>query len=183
MANPTHVVTGKCRFSYVNLSEPRSIEGGEPKYSLTLLIPKSDKATKAKIDAAIEAAKQAGLSTKFGGRIPPVLPTPLHDGDGARPSDGEEYGPECKGCWVIAVSSKNRPSVVDIDRNPIMDQSQIYSGMYGRVSMDFFPYAGTKKGIGVGLGNVQKLEDGEPLTSRTTVEDDFGGEDDPYGLF
>lgn len=177
MADLTHVVTGKCRLSYVTLSEPKSIQGGEPKYSVTVLIPKSDVQTKQRIDAAIEAAKQKGVSGCFGGKAPALLSTPLHDGDGARPSDGEPYGQECKGCWVIAVSSKNRPMVVDADRNPIIDASELYSGIYGRVAMDFYPYAGQKKGIGVGLGNVQKLADGEPLVPRASVEDDFSDDD------
>ena len=173
----THVVTGECRFSYVTLNEPRSIDGSEPKYSVTLLIPKSDTATKARIDAAIELAKKKGMATKFNGKIPPILPTPLHDGDGARPSDGEEYGPECKGHWVMAVTSKNKPGVVDANRNPIINASDLYSGMYGRVAIDFYPYNTSKKGIGVSLANVQKLRDGEPLTNHTTVEDDFGDSD------
>ena len=174
----THVVTGEVRMSYVTLDQPRSIEGGEPKYSVTILIPKSDAATKQRIDAAIELAKQKGLTSMFGGKIPNILATPLHDGDGYRPSDGEPYSEECKGHWVMAVSNKNKPAVVDANRNPIINASELYSGMYGRVSMDFFPYASNKKGIGVSLGNVQKLRDGDPLTSRTTADQDFGDEFD-----
>lgn len=145
MADATHVVTGEVRMSYVTLNEPKSINGSEPKYSVTILIPKRDTATKARIDAAIEEAKSKGLTSKFGGKIPNILSTPIHDGDGYRPSDGEPYGAECKGCYVIALTNKNKPGIVDANRNPIIDASELYSGMYGRVSMDFFPYSSMVK--------------------------------------
>lgn len=171
----TKVVTDKVRLSYVHLFTPQARNAGEdPKYSCTVLIPKSDTATKARIDAAIEAAKQEGMQNKFGGVVPPILPTPVHDGDGPRPSDGLPYGEECKGHWVINVSSKQAPQVVDVNRNPILDQSEIYSGIYGRVSMNFYAYNNNKKGIGCGLNNVQKLADGEPLGGRSSAEEDFG---------
>lgn len=184
-AAATHVVTGKVRLSYCHLNEPQAandaIPGSKPRYNTTILIPKSDRATKQKIDAAIEAAKQNGQSTKFGGKIPALLPTPVHDGDGTRPSDGEPYGDECKGCWVIAAGTTTKPRIVDTNLNDILDPNEIYSGMYAKVSLDFFPYAATtKKGIGVALGNIQKVADGEAFTSRASVEDDFGSSDDDF---
>ena len=133
---------------------------------MTVLIPKSDVNTKARIDAAIEAAKQKGISEKWNGVCPPIVATPVYDGDGVRPSDGMEFGPECKGHWVFTASAKADypPEVVDSQGNPIINQSEVYSGMYGRVNVTFFPYMfGGKKGIGCGLGPVQKLEDGEVL--------------------
>lgn len=182
--NPTFVVTGKARLSFVHLTQPYSNNPQqEAKYSTTVLIPKSDVATKQRIDAAIEAATQKGAQDKWKGR-PPVVATPIHDGDGVRPSDGMPFGPECKGCWVFTASSKSAPEVVDTAMNPIIDSTQIYSGMYARVSLNFFPYAVQgKKGIGCGLGNVQKLEDGEVLGgSRTSAVADFGTPDTGYGM-
>lgn len=178
MANnndPRRVVTGQVRLSYVHLFQPyANQQGAEPKYSTTILVPKTDVATKQRIDAAIAAAKQAGATNAWGGVIPNIVPTPVHDGDGTRPSDGAEFGPECKGHWVLTATSKQAPQVVDAGLNPIIDQSMVYSGMYGRVSMTFFAYnSNGRKGIGCGLDNVQKLTDGEPLGGRSTAADDF----------
>ena len=189
MANNSHVVTGKVRLSYCNLFTPQK-QSADPnakeKYSCVVLLPKSDTATKAKIDAAIEAAKLKGQSDKWGGKIPAVVPTPLHDGDGTRPSDGEPYSAECKGCWVFSASSTVRPNVVDANVDPIMDQSEIYSGIYARVAVDFFPYNfGGKKGVGCSLGNVQKVGDGEHFGGGSvSAADDFGAPSakDPFAL-
>ena len=174
----TFVVTGKIRMSFVNIFKPRAhTQGAEEKYSVTVLLPKTDVDTKAAIDAAIEAAKQQGLADKWKGVAPPNIPNPIWDGDGVK-SDGTPFGPECKGHWVFTASSKadqKAPEVIDQYLQPIMDQSEIYSGCYGRVSINFFPYffAG-KKGIGCGLNNVQKLADGEPLAGRRSAAEDFG---------
>lgn len=162
----TNVTTGKVRLSYANLFRPRAAAPGqEEKYSVTILLPKSDVETKQRIDAAIEAAKQKGKD-KWGGIIPPVVQTPIHDGDGVKPSDGMPFGEECKGHWVFTASAKidYPPEVVDAQLNPIINQSEIYSGCYARVNVNFFPYMfGGKKGVGCGLGPVQKIADGEPL--------------------
>lgn len=172
----TPIVTGKVRFNYVNVFEPREPQGGgDPKYSITLLIPKTDAATKQAIDTAIQQVINDSISTTFGGVRPPASNLPIHDGDGLRPSSGAPFGAECKGHWVMTASSKQRPEVVDDRVQPILDRSQICSGDYGRVSLRFYAYnkAG-RKGIGCGLGNVQKLADGEPLDGRTSATDDFG---------
>lgn len=169
------IVTGEVRLSYVNVFEPRANQnGGEPKYQVTVLLPKSDVNTKAAIDRAIQEELQNGVSTKFGGVMPAMPAIPIHDGDGVRPS-GEPFGEECRGCWVFTASSKQRPEVVDENCQPILSQTQVYSGCYGRVSIRFFAYnqAG-KKGVGCGLGNVQKLRDGEPLGGGSTALQDFG---------
>jgi len=175
-AKPTSLVTGRIRISYEHLLKAYAQQpGAEEKFSVTILLPKSDVATKQKIDAAIAAAINDGVTNKWKGVRPPNIPTPIWDGDGVRQS-GEPFGPECKGCWVFTASSKLRPGVVDLNVQEILDSTQIYSGMYARVSINFFPYdAAGKRGIGCGLGNVQKLEDGEPLGGRTTAADDFGG--------
>lgn len=175
--NPQHVVTGRVRLSYANLLQPYAHQNGdEPKYSTTILLPKADIATKQRIDAAVNAAIETGISSRWNGVRPPQIAIPIHDGDGVRPSDGMPFGDECKGHWVFTASSKYAPEIVDLSLNPIINQSEVYSGMYARVSVQFFPYAHSgKKGIGCGLGNVQKLEDGEPLGGRTSAADDFGG--------
>ena len=146
----TNVTTGEVRLSYVHLFKPyAAMQGQEEKYSCTILVPKTDTDTMARINAAIEAAKQRGISDRWGGVCPPIVPTPVYDGDGVRPSDGMAFGPECKGHWVFTASAKADypPEIVDRMANPIINQSEVYSGMYGRVNVTFFPYAfGGKKG-------------------------------------
>lgn len=174
--DPQKCLTGKVRLSYAHLTAPRaSVEGGEAKYSVTLLIPKTDVATKADLDAAIQAAAQAGLEKVWKGVRPPMMRNPIHDGDGVRES-GEPFNDECRGHWVMTASSKQRPQVVDLSLSEITNQSDIYSGMYARVTVRFFAYANKgNKGVGCGLGNVLKVEDGEPLTAAySSAESDFG---------
>ena len=148
----TNVTTEKARLSYVHLFKPyAAMQGQEEKFSVTVLIPKTDVETMARINAAIEAAKQKGITEKWNGACPPIVPTPVYDGDGVRPSDGMPFGEECKGHWVFTASAKvdYPPEVVDKMGNPIINQSEVYSGMYGRVNVNFFPYSfGGKKGIG-----------------------------------
>jgi hypothetical protein len=171
------VLTGVARLSYAALTEPRApLQGGEPKYSVTLLIPKSDMATKADIDASIAAAAQDGIEKAWKGVRPPMLKTPIHDGDGVRQS-GEPYGDECKGCWVITASSKQKPEVVHISNvHAQLAPTDIYSGMYARVTIRFFAYANSgNKGIGCGLNNVLKIADGEPLAGHASAATDFDG--------
>lgn len=185
--NPTQVTTGKVRLSYVHLTKPYAhTPGQEEKFSCTILVPKSDVNTKQRIDAAIEAAKQKGLADKWNGVAPPIISIPVHDGDGVRPSDGMPFGDECKGHWVFTASAKieYQPEVVDANLSKILDHSEIYSGMYARVNINFFPYAfGGKKGIGCGLGPVQKVADGEPLGGTTiSAASAFGDPNDtPFG--
>lgn len=179
MTNPCNVTTGEVRLSYVHLTKPyAAVPGQEEKFSVTVLVPKTDTMTYAIIMAAIEAAKQRGVTEKWGGSVPALLPTPIYDGDGVRPSDGAEFGPECKGHWVFTASAKADypPEIVDANGNALLSASAIYSGMHGRVNVTFFPYAfGGKKGIGCGLGPVQKLRDGEPLGGGTpSAKDAFG---------
>ena len=175
----TNVTTGKVRLSYVHLFKPYAYQQGqEEKYSAVVLIPKTDTDTMARINAAVEAAKQKGISGKWNGVCPPIVPSPVHDGDGVRPNDGMPFGEECKGHWVFTASAKTDypPVVVDIHNNPFIDQSEVYSGMYGRVNVEFYPYTfGGKKGIGCGLKAVQKTADGEPLAGgRVSAEQAFG---------
>ena len=176
---PTRVLTGEVRLSYVNLVSPRannSDPNSPPKYSVTLLIPKTDADVYQNILASMEAAAQDAQGKLWGGVRPPNLPVPIHDGDGVR-DNGTPYGPECKGCWVITASSKNKPQVVhQSDINTELLPQDIYSGMYARVTINFFGYnrAG-KRGVGCGLGNVMKTRDGEPLAGGASAASDFAG--------
>lgn len=178
VTQPTRLVTEEVRFSYVSLLSPKpSNFGGEPKYQTTILLPKSDLATKAKIDAAIEAAKQVGKDKKWGGVIPPMVASPIHDGDGVRPSDGMPFGQECRGHWVFSASTTRKPEIIDLEGNGIIDPTQIYSGMYGRIALNFAAYfVNGKKGIGCYIAtNVQKTRDGNPLgSSDPDAASDFG---------
>lgn len=183
----TNVTTGKARLSFVHLFKPYAFTPGqEEKFSCTILVPKTDTDTMGRISAAIEAAKQRGVTEKWNGQCPPIVPSPVYDGDGVRPSDGMAFGPECRGCWVFTASAKADypPEIVDRQGNPIINQSEVYSGMYGRVNVSFFPYAfGGKKGIGCGLGPVQKLEDGESLGgSAPSAAQAFGAARAPQSL-
>jgi len=169
-AQSTKVVTGVVRFSYVHVWEPTAIEeGGEKKYSVSLIVPKSDKQTIARINAAIAAAKEQGRNTKFGGKIPANLKTPLRDGDIDRPDD-EAYA----NSYFINASCKTKPGIVDKNTQPILNPDEVYSGCYGRASITFYPFdkAGNR-GIACGLNHLQKLKDGEHLGGRSTAEADF----------
>lgn len=174
------------RLSYVHLLRPyaANLANPQPKFSCTILLPKSDVEGKAQLDDAIEAAKQAGLRTKFSGSIPAGLKSPIHDGDGLT-EGGEKYGPECAGCWVITASSPaDRPvEVVDRNMNQILDVSKVYSGIYANINVRMFAYSNEERsGIGCALGPVQKVNDGEPLGSLPpTAADCFKPLDDNDG--
>lgn len=177
--NPTKVITGvNTRWSYVNAWEPKSINGGAPKYSVSLIIPKSDTKTIGKIQAAIQAAYDEGQGKlKGNGKSVPalsVLKTPLRDGDAERPDD-EAYADS----YFINANSGTAPGIVDADRQPILDRSEVYSGVYGRASINFYAFnSNGNKGIACGLNNLQKIKDGEPLGGKSRAEDDFDTEED-----
>lgn len=173
----TKVITGpKTRWSYVNVWTPKSINGSAPKYSISLIIPKSDEKTVNKINAAIAAAYVEGeAKLKGNGKSVPslnVLKTPLRDGDMERPDDAAYAG-----CYFINANSTSMPGIVDRDRQPILDQAEVYSGCYGRASINFYAFnSNGNKGIACGLNNLQKVADGEPLGGRARAEDDFASD-------
>ena len=176
---PTKVITGlNTRWSYANVWEAKSINGGKPKFSVSLIIPKDDTATVNKIKAAIQSAYEEGQSKlKGSGKTVPalsVLKTPLRDGDLERPDD-EAYA----GCYFINANSASAPGIVDADRQPVIDRSEVYSGVYGRASINFYAFnSNGNKGIACGLNNLQKIKDGEPLGGKSRAEDDFATADD-----
>mgnify|MGYP001304220506 CR=1 FL=1 len=177
--NPTKVITGKdTRWSYANVWEPKSINGSTPKYSVSLIIPKSDKVTIEKIKKAIEAAYREGEAKLKGNSktLPPLsaIKTPLRDGDLERPDD-----PTYANSYFINANSATAPGIVDIDLNPILNRSEVYSGVYGRASVSFYAFnSNGNRGIACGLGNLHKIRDGEPLGSKASAEDDFASLED-----
>ena len=179
LVNPTKVITGvNTRLSYANVWDPKSINGGAPKYSVSLIIPKSDTKTIDKINAAIQAAYEEGQSKlKGNGKSVPaltVIKTPLRDGDLERPDD-EAY----RGCYFINANSATAPGIVDADRQPILERSEIYSGVYARASINLYAFnSNGNKGIACGLNTLQKIRDGEPLGGKSRAEDDFATDDD-----
>ena len=171
----TRVVTGpRSRFSFCHIWEPKSINGGEPKYSMSVIIPKDDEETVARMNSAIEAAYREGESKLKGkGALPPLsaIHTPLRDGDLDRPDD-----PAYAGCWFLNANSDRAPGIVDAKAQPILDRSEVYSGCYGRVSLSFFAFnMNGNRGIACGLNNIQKLRDGEPLGGQLSAEQEFAG--------
>ncbi len=178
----TKVVTGEVRFSYLSVWEPKSINGSEPKYSVSLLIPKSDTATLKAINKAIEAAKQNGIA-KFGGKLPANLKLPLRDGDAEREDD-----PIYAGHYYVNANCKTPPGLVYKNGQHIIDSTELYSGCYGRASVTFYAFNKSgNRGIACGLNNLMKTRDGEPLGGRNRAEDDFAayieddGDDDFLG--
>jgi hypothetical protein len=176
--NPMKVITGPdTRWSYANVWEAKSINGGTPKFSVSLIIPKSDTKTIAKIKAAIEAAYHDGESKLKGNgkSVPPLsaIKTPLRDGDIERPDD-----PAYANAYFINANSATAPGIVDTNLNPILTRSEVYSGVYGRASITFYAFnSNGNKGIACGLNNLQKVRDGEPLGGKASAESDFSTED------
>ncbi len=167
------IITGKVRFSYANVWEPKSINGSEPKYSVCIIIPKTDIENLKKINSAIEDAKKEGVS-KLGDEIEDNFKTPLHDGDADRPED-EAYA----GSYFINANSNTKPGIVNRSVQAITDQAEFYSGCYGRASLVFYAYnTEGNKGIACGLQNLQKLEDGEMLSGHSSPEEDFDDMED-----
>ena len=179
--NPTKVITGvKTRWSYANVWQAKSINGGAPKFSVSLIIPKSDTKTVTAVKNAIQAAYEEGQSKLKGNSksVPALtaIKTPLRDGDAER-SDDEAY----KDSYFINANSATAPGIVDAVRNPIIEHSEVYSGVYGRASINFYAFnSNGNKGIACGLNNLQKISDGEPLGGKTRAEDDFADEDEDF---
>ena len=179
ITNPTKVITGvNTRWSYANVWDPKSIDGGKPKYSVSLIIPKDDTTTVNKIKAAIQAAYEEGQSKLKGNgkTVPPLsaIKNPMRDGDLEKPDD-EAYA----GCYFVNANSATAPGIVDADRQPIIERSEVYSGVYGRASISFYAFnVNGNRGIACGLNNLQKIRDGEPLGGKSSAESDFATEDD-----
>lgn len=165
--NTTRVIV-PCRFAYVCCFRPGTQFGGTQKYSISAVISKDDVETIKKVEEAIEYVKEKGIE-KWGGRIPNKFYVPLHDGDEKKPDN-----PIYRNSFYINAKSKEAPQVVDKNVLPIVDQTEVYSGCYGNVSIVFYPYSyGGSKGIAAWLGNIQKISDGEPFGGRILAKDEF----------
>ena len=179
--NPTKVITGvKTRWSYANVWQAKSINGGTPKFSVSLIIPKSDTKTVTAVKNAIQAAYEEGQSKLKGSSksVPALtaIKNPLRDGDVERPDDAAYQD-----SYFINANSATAPGIVDAARNPIIEHSEVYSGVYGRASINFYAFnSNGNKGIACGLNNLQKISDSEPLGGKTRAEDDFADEDEDF---
>lgn len=176
---PTKLMLTNVRLSYANIWEPKSINGGDPKYSASLIIPKSNAKLIKQIEEAIARVVREDGPSKFGGKTPKLtaLKTPLRDGDAER--DDAAYAD----AMFLNANSKNRPGIVDRNVEPILDREQVYSGCYANVTVTFYCFSvNGNRGVACGLGNIQKLRDGEPLGGGgAKAEDEFtaiGGDDD-----
>lgn len=183
----TKLVTGKVRLSYANIWEPKEDDNGNEWYSTSILIPKEDKETLRKYKEIIEGLKEQAKA-KNGGKLPPKFHTPLRDGDEERPDD-EAYA----GHYFFNAKSKTKPGIAKpvgrgsdgkIKFEEIEDSTEVYSGCYVKVSVNFYLFGfdgkptGGNKGIAAGLNNIVKVQDGEPLGGgRARVEDEFADED------
>jgi len=166
--NPTKVII-PCRIYFANIWEPKAINGGDEKYSVSCVIPKSDRKTLALIQKAVEAAKEDGRTRKWSGKIPPNLKLPLRDGDIDRPDD-ETY----QDCMFVNATSKDAPGIVDSRVQPVTDPMMVYSGCYCNVSVNFYPFnANGNRGVAAGLSNIQFVKDGERLSGRASAESEF----------
>lgn len=171
MEATTKVVTGVVRLSYAHIWEPASVEeGGEKKYSAALIISKDDTETIKAINAAVEAAKEAG-KVKLGGKTTGKMKLPLRDGDEERPDD-EAYA----NSYFLNASSKTKPGIVDKFAKPIMEQDMVYSGCHIRASINFYAFnTSGNKGIACGLNHIMFIKDGERLAGGASAESDFAG--------
>lgn len=166
---PATKVVVPYRISFANIWSPKATLSGEEKYSVSCIIPKSDKKTLMAIHKAIEAAKEDGKSKKWGGKIPPNLKLPLRDGDIDRPDD-ESYAD----AMFFNASSKDAPQIVDRRVQPITDPMTVYSGCYCNVSVNAYAFSVSgNRGVAMGLGNIQFLKDGERLSGKASADADF----------
>ena len=172
----TRIITGKCRLSYVYVFKARpALSGDKEEYSVTLLIPKKDKAGVAKIREAIGAAMDKGISEKWRGKKPKKLWSPLRDGDEEKADEHPEY----TDMYFINAKSTTKPLVIDRDKDEILDSTEVYSGCYGRASITFFPFSSNgNDGVGCGLNAIQKLADGDPLGGTRASANEFDDLDD-----
>jgi len=180
--NDTQVVTTEVRLSYVNLFEARKIseKDKEAKFSVTILIPKNTPAgqkTITDIKVAIKKAAEKGAVKHFGGRIPTNLDqiSTLRDGDTAINDLGDLKklkNPELEGMMYMRLASKFQPKVLNAQKQEILNPMEVYSGIYGKVSLTLFAYSGEgRRGLSAVLNNVMITRDGEPLTSMLTGEE------------
>lgn len=169
----TKVVFGPCRLSYTHVFAKYAPDGDESKgkYMTNILIPKTETETINAIKKAIDAAKAAGIVSKWGGKEPKKLDLPLRDGD---EKDDEVYA----GCYYVNAKCNTRPGIVDRNRVAIVDEEEMYSGVWAIASVTFYAYdTNGNRGVACGLNNLMKFKDDEKLGGRASAENDFAGID------
>ncbi len=178
--DPTVVITGKdTRFSYCNLAEPKSVNGGAPRYGMSLVVSRDDRQTVKALQDGQRAAyeKYKDRLKNRNGSVPPMeaIKLAIRDGDQDRPDD-----PVYANCVFVNANSETRPKLFDAGGKEITDASEIYSGCYGKVAVQFFAFnTNGNRGIGCRLHAVQKIRDGEPLGGTiVTIADFMGPEED-----
>lgn len=165
--------TTEVRLSYTNLLAPRAQNAEKPEeltYSTAILIPKSDKATIAAMKKAIDEALADGVAKKWAGKKPNGLKYPLRDGDADRPDDENYAGMMFMNAKGPSGGAK-KPFLFDKDGRETESESDIYSGVYGRVSVQFYAFdKNGSKGVAAGITALQSSGKGEPLGSVVTVD-------------
>ena len=176
MASSFKVTTKKIRMSYPHIWEKDQNE----KYSMTVLVPKSDKDTVDKIMAAVKGVYDENKNGALKGLLFDEVAKPYHDGDGRKPKGGA-YGDECKGCYVINAKSNNPVPVVERDpKVTCTDESHIYPGCYGRVNLGFYAYnSNGNRGIGAFLNGIQTYNYGDRIGNNFNAEEFADGYEDP----
>lgn len=172
--NPKTLVSGgPFRLSYPNLWEPSAAPGSNVlKYGAAFIFPKTNTKLKALIDAAVEAAKEEGKVSKWGGKIPPAnkLKLTVYDGDVDKPGD-----PAYANSWYVQAGNVNKVPVTDKNFNPILEKDKVYAGCFVYASFNFFPYDNVSVGVSAGLRSVVFHKDGEALGYQANPEADFAG--------
>lgn len=185
MSEKTTITIGEIRFSYLNAFTPTVAKGAtEPKYSTAILIPKTEKGIIEKIKQ-IQNSLKAEVAASNGGKLPTGFKIPMKDGD-ALNADGErEKDDNYKGMYYFNCSSKTKPTILDKNRQPILNSEEVYSGMWGYVNVNFYTFNNVSRGIGVGLNHIMKTRDDEPFASRVSADEAFKdlnfGDDDLLG--
>lgn len=144
-------------------------------FRTSMLIPKKDKALVKQIEDAIEEAKEYGKGAKWGGKVPRNLKIAFQDGDD---TDLDKY-PENEGHYLLNARSKKKVGLVDLDRQPILDASEVYSGCWAYVSVTSFAYNNESKGVSFFLNNIMKARDDEAFGGgSSTPDEDFADIED-----
>ena len=178
------------RFSYLSVFDARlNTESGNNEFSVAVLIPKENTEDVAAVKAAVEKLKRlTWLDQKK--KIPPGFWNPLRDGDTDTKQNGEEYGEETRGHYILncKTGEDDPPEVVGTTREKDpktgklrfarLDRKDIKSGDWGRISINLSSYIKGSSGVGAYLNSVQKTQDGEALSSRSSADDDFSQFDD-----
>lgn len=172
MAN---INTPRFRVSYPNVFKPKRNDlNGQDEFSIVCLFKKGEDLSK------LKAAMHQAAVAKWGAdqsKWPKGLRSPLRDqGERAKDVDGKRILPPAheEGAIFLNLKSKQRPGVVDQNVQQIIDESQFYAGCYAIASVNAFAYDQKgNRGISFGLGNIQKVADGEPLGNRASPEQDF----------